>query len=85
LCLKADKEAEMATKTEPVRRGIARVGQGLQEKAWTLGRDKRAERRKQFLYTGLAAALAAGATMLARRLASKAYRILTGEEPPAKK
>jgi uncharacterized membrane-anchored protein len=75
----------MAVKTQPVRRGVARVGQEIQQKAWTVGRDRKAERRKQLLYTGLTAALGAGATMLARRFASKAYRVLTGEEPPAKK
>jgi hypothetical protein len=75
----------MATKTEPVRRAVARVGEGIQQKAWTVGRDKRAEQKKRLAWLGLSAGLGAVATLLARRLASKAWRVATGEEPPAKK
>ena len=35
-------------------------------------------------WTGLYGALAAGATMAARRAASKVWRVATGEEPPVK-
>ena len=41
--------------------------------------------RRQLLWTGLYAALAAAATMAARSVASRVWRIATGEEPPAKK
>jgi hypothetical protein len=75
----------MATKTEPVRRVVARLGEGIQEKAWTVGRDKRAERKKRLAWMGLSAGLGAVATLLARRLASNAWRVVTGEEPPTKK
>jgi hypothetical protein len=37
------------------------------------------------LWTGLYAALAALATMAARRAASGIWRVLTGETPPAKR
>jgi hypothetical protein len=37
------------------------------------------------MWSGLYAGLAAGATMGARRLASKIWRVTTGEAPPAKK
>jgi hypothetical protein len=40
---------------------------------------------RRVMWTGLYAALGAGATLAARRAASKIWRIATGEEPPAKK
>jgi uncharacterized protein DUF4235 len=40
---------------------------------------------RKLMWTGLYAGLAAGATMAARRVASKIWRVATGEEPPAKK
>ena len=36
------------------------------------------------MWTGLYGALAAGATMAARRAATKIWRVTTGEEPPVK-
>jgi len=40
---------------------------------------------RKSLWTVLYAGLGAGATMAARRAASKIWRIATGEEPPTKK
>jgi hypothetical protein len=40
---------------------------------------------RKLMWSGLYAGLAAGATMGARRLASKIWRVTTGEAPPAKK
>lgn len=40
---------------------------------------------RRFLWTGLYAGLGAAATMGARRLASRIYRLVTGEAPPAKR
>ena len=40
---------------------------------------------RKLFWTGLYAALGAAATMAARRVASRVYRIATGEEPPTKK
>ena len=40
---------------------------------------------RKLTWTALYGALAAGATMAARRAASRVWRIATGEEPPAKK
>jgi hypothetical protein len=40
---------------------------------------------RKLLWTGLYAALAALATMLARRTASHIWRVATGEQPPAKR
>ena len=40
---------------------------------------------RKLLWTGLYAGLAAGATMVARRTASKIWLVATGEAPPTKK
>jgi hypothetical protein len=40
---------------------------------------------RKLMWSGLYAALAAAATMAARRAASSIWRVATGEEPPAKK
>ena len=76
----------MAVKTEEkVRTAIARVGEGISEKAWTLGRDKKAERRKRLLWGLVQGTVGAAFTLAARRVGAKAWGLLTGERPPAKK
>jgi hypothetical protein len=40
---------------------------------------------RRVLWTGLYAGLGAAATMGARKLASRLYRLLTGEAPPVKR
>lgn len=40
---------------------------------------------RRVLWTSLYAGLGAAATMGARRMASKLYRVMTGEAPPTKK
>ncbi len=40
---------------------------------------------RKLLWTVLYASLGAAATMAARRVASRVYRIATGEEPPTRK
>jgi hypothetical protein len=40
---------------------------------------------RKLTWTALYGALAAAATMAARRVASRVWRVATGEEPPAKK
>jgi hypothetical protein len=40
---------------------------------------------RRLIWTGLYAALAAAATMAARRAASGIWRIATGEQPPVKR
>jgi hypothetical protein len=76
----------VAVKTEArVRAAIARVGEGISEKAWTIGRDPRTERRKRLLWGALQGTTAAVFTLAARRIVAKAWGVLTGEQPPAKK
>ena len=40
---------------------------------------------RKLMWTGLYAAIAAAATLAARRAASGIWRLATGEEPPTKK
>ena len=40
---------------------------------------------RKLMYTGLYAAIAAAATVAARTVASKIWRVTTGEPPPVKK
>jgi hypothetical protein len=40
---------------------------------------------RKAMWTGLYAAVGAAATVAARRLSAKIWRIATGEEPPTKK
>ena len=76
----------MAVKTEEkVRSAIARVGEEIAEKAWTVGRDAKAERKKRLAWGALQGALGAVATVAARRAGAKVYGVLTGERPPTKK
>jgi hypothetical protein len=64
------------------RAGSARVGQRIRERAWTIGPDSRAVRRKQRLWSLLRASTAAGFTLLARRAADGAWEALTGHDSP---
>jgi hypothetical protein len=40
---------------------------------------------RKLMWTALYASLGAAATMVSRRLASKIWRVATGEQPPTKK
>jgi len=76
----------MAVKTEEkVRSAIARVGEELSQRAWTVGRDAKAEKRKRVAWGVLQGALGAIATIGARRVVSRVWGVLTGEQPPAKR
>ena len=76
----------MAVKTEEkVRSAIARVGEEIVEKAWTIGRDPKTERKKRLAWGALQGALGAAATIAARRAGAKIYGVLTGERPPTRK
>jgi hypothetical protein len=76
----------MAVKTEDrVRSAIARVGEGLSEKAWTVGRDAKAEQRKRLAWGVVQGAVGAVFALGARRVGAKAWGVLTGEQPPTKK
>jgi hypothetical protein len=73
----------VAVKTEEkVRSAIAHFGEGIAEMAWTVGRDAKVERRKRLLWGLLQGMVGAAFTIGARRLGAKAWRVLTGEQPP---
>ena len=46
--------------------------------------DPKKRKRKERLWAALYGALALGVTLVGRRLATKGYSILTGEQPPVK-
>ncbi|MES1247394.1 MAG: hypothetical protein ABUS54_06955 [Actinomycetota bacterium] len=71
--------------TEKVRGAIARAGEEISEKAWTVGRDKKAERRKRIAWGLVQGGVAAVFTLVARRTGAKVWGVLTGEAPPAKR
>lgn len=76
----------MAVKTEDkVRSAIARAGEELTEKAWTLGRDAKTEKRKRLAWGVVQGVIGAVFTLGARRVGAKAWGVLTGERPPTKK
>lgn len=76
----------MAVKTEEkVRAAIARAGEELAEKAWTVGRDRKAEQRKRLAWGIVQGAIGAVFTLGARRVGAKAWGILTGERPPTRR
>ena len=72
----------MAKKTSQARSAIATGGEKVSELAWTVGRDPRKEARLQRRWSLLQIALGAAFALAARRLAERAWVVLTGEEPP---
>ena len=70
---------------ELARAGYDGISTELAEKAWTVGRDPKAERKKRLAWGVLQGALSAAATIAARRLGAKAYGVLTSERPPVKR
>jgi hypothetical protein len=76
----------MAVKTqEKVRSAVARAGEEISQKAWTVGRDKKAEKRKRIAWGVLQGTIGAVFTLGARRVGAKAWGVLTGEQPPARR
>jgi hypothetical protein len=76
----------MAVKTEDrVRAAIARAGEELTEKAWTVGRDQKAERRKRMAWGIVQGTIGAVFTLAARRAGAKIWGVLTGEQPPTRR
>jgi hypothetical protein len=60
-------------------RALATDFKSLLESATT---DPKERRRKEWVWRGLYAVLGALTTLVARRIAAKAWTILTGEQPP---
>lgn len=72
----------MASTEDQLRQALARVGRQLEELAWTVGRDQRREARLQRRWRVLEAAVGIAATVAARKIATRIYYVLTGEQPP---
>ncbi len=72
----------MAKTTSEVRSTIASGGEKISELAWTVGRDRRREARLQRRWSLLQIALGAAFALVARRVAERAWVVMTGEEPP---
>lgn len=70
---------------DAIRSGIARLGEEIAEKAWTVGRDDRAERRKRIVWGVVQGSVGAVFTLAARRVGAKAWGVLTGERPPVRR
>lgn len=68
-----------------IRSGIARVGEEIAEKAWTVGRDDKAERKKRIVWGVVQGSIGAVFTLAARRAGAKAWGVLTGEQPPTRR
>lgn len=75
----------MASTGYQLRKAVARLGEELQERAWTVGRDPKDEARLQRRWGLLESALGAVFTIAARRVGTRVYGVLTGEPPPGKR
>jgi hypothetical protein len=76
----------VAVKTEDrVRSAIARAGEELAEKAWTVGRDAKTEKRKRLAWGVVQGAVGVVFTLAARRAGAKTWGVLTGETPPTRR
>lgn len=72
----------MASAANQIRQAIARVGQEIQDLAWTVGRDDQREAKLRRRWRMLQAALGIAATVAGRKAAVRVYYLLTGEPPP---
>ena len=65
-----------------IRKAVSTVGEKVTELAWTVGRDPREERREKRRWSLLETTVSAAFALVARRLAFRAWDVLTGEAPP---
>jgi len=71
------------TKGAVVSQQLGALGQDVKQLWVALTVDPKKQARKQRAWTVVSGILGAAATILARRGASRAWAILTGEQPPA--
>jgi hypothetical protein len=74
----------MPDRRELATQELRQLAADLRSLAATLSRDPKQHARKQRRYNLLVAALSAVFALAARRLATKAWAVLTGEPPPGK-
>ena len=75
----------MPTTEDAIRKKVARVGDLIKEQAWTVGRDEKKAKRMLRRWKVLEGALTLATTLAARKLAARAWGVLTGELPPARR
>jgi hypothetical protein len=71
------------TKGAVVSEQLATLGQDLKQLWVAVTADPKKQARKQRAWSVVSGILGAAATMIARRWASRAWAVLTGEQPPA--
>jgi uncharacterized protein DUF4235 len=72
----------MPTRSEVVVEQLSKLGEDLRDLWVALSADPKKQARKERAWSIFAGALGAAATMVARRATSKAWSVLTGEQPP---
>lgn len=73
----------MPTKGAVVSQQLGALGQDIKQLWVAVTADPKKQARKRRAWTLVSGILSAAATLLARRGASRAWAILTGEQPPA--
>jgi hypothetical protein len=73
----------MPTKSAVVTEQLGTLGEDLKQLWIALTADPKKQARKERAWSVVSGILTAAATMLARRWASRAWALLTGEQPPA--
>ena len=73
----------MPTRTDVVEERIRDLGQDLNGLLAALTRDPKRQTWNERFWRALSKAAVVVATMAARRMARKAWRVLTGEPPPS--
>ena len=75
----------MPTAENTVRKKFAELGEELQTRAWTIGRDRRSEAWTRRRWAALEGLFTIAFSLVARRAAARAWGVLTGELPPARR
>ena len=75
----------MTTKTEVLAAELAELRDNLKGLATAAVTDPKEQKRKERKWALLYGGLSAVFTLATRRLAARAWTVLTGEKPPAKK
>jgi hypothetical protein len=70
------------TKSAAVTEQLGTLGQDLKQLWVAVTTDPRKQARRERMWSVFSGILAAAATMIARRCTSRAWAILTGEQPP---
>jgi hypothetical protein len=73
----------MPNKQDVVSEQLTELKQDLHDLWVALSRDPKKQARRERTWLILSGALAAGATMMSRKLTTKIWGVLTGEDPPA--